>query len=347
MRLFIHEIVCAGGLGAAPDSLRAEGLAMLAAVAVDFAAAGALVTTLLTPGCPEIPGVRCKRGHLADESRNFDRLVAECDAALVIAPEFDDHLLRRSERVLALGRILLGCSPDAVRLAGDKLELARRWQALGVPTPATESASSQPPDVYPAVVKPRHGAGSISTRRIERAGDWPAAWTEFAGSMPEFIVQPYHPGRAVSIAFLVAEDTKIPLEPTEQVQSTDGSLRYLGGRFPLPPADADRARRLGERALAGIVGLAGYVGVDLVLGATEADDVAIEVNPRLTTSYVGLRQRTPRNLAQVWLDLREGRAIEPIKWSREPFEFGVSSPGAVPRVDASPIDRLRHDVREA
>src|SRR5437879_3498977 len=47
MRLFLHELVCAGGLGHAPDSLRAEGMAMLAAVAIDFAAAGVRVTTLL------------------------------------------------------------------------------------------------------------------------------------------------------------------------------------------------------------------------------------------------------------------------------------------------------------
>jgi hypothetical protein len=296
---------------------------MLAAVAVDFAAAGAEVTTLLTPDCPEIPGIRCERDQLADETKNFDRLVAKSDAVLVIAPEFDDHLLHRSQRILELGRDLLGCSPDAVRLAGDKLELGRRWQSLGVPTPATESASSEPPDIYPVVLKPRHGAGSIATRRIGRRADWPAVWAEFTGSMPEFVVQPYHPGRAASIAFLVAGDTKIPLEPAEQILSTDGRFAYLGGRFPMSPADAERARRLGERALAGIVGLAGYVGVDLVLGVSEADDVVLEVNPRLTTSYVGLRQRTSRNLAQVWIDLRVGRAIEPIEWSRTAFEFRI------------------------
>ena len=324
MRLFLHELVCAGGLGDAPDSLRAEGMAMLAAVAVDFAAAGVEVATLLTAGAPEIPGIRCERGPLADERRNFDRLISESDATLVIAPEFDEHLLRRSERVLEMGRDLLGCSPDAVRLAGDKLALAHHWRRLGVPTPATSSASAAPVDVYPAVLKPRHGAGSIATRRIDRRDDWAAAWHELGASMPEFVVQPYHPGRAASIAFLVAGDTKVALEPAEQLLSSDGGLRYLGGRFPLSASHASRARRLGLRALEGIAGLAGYVGVDLVLGDTEADDVAIEVNPRLTTSYVGLRQWTRRNLAQMWLDLRAAKAIEPVEWSSEPLEFRVA-----------------------
>jgi predicted ATP-grasp superfamily ATP-dependent carboligase len=323
MRLFAYEIVCAGGLGHAHDSLRAEGMAMLAAVAVDFAAAGANVSTLLTPRCPEIPGVRCEHGRVADERRNFDRLVADADAVLVIAPEFDDHLLRRSERVLELGRPLLGCSPDAVRLAGDKLALARRWRTQGVPTPATEPATLTPAARYPAVLKPRHGAGSIATRLVQSRDEWPAAWAESADEMPDLIVQPHHPGRAASIAFLVGDGTMVPLEPAEQILSADGRFSYLGGRFPLSDDEADRARHLGRRALAGIDGLAGYVGVDLVLGES---DWVIEVNPRLTTSYVGLRQRTGRNLAKAWLDLRAGQAVEPIEWSPARFEFTVIRP---------------------
>jgi hypothetical protein len=335
MRLFVYEIVCGGGLGNAPDSLRAEGMAMLSAVAADFAAAGAEVATLLTPGCPEIPGVRCERGRVTSERRNFDRLLAECEAALVIAPEFDDHLLRRSERVLDGGRILLGCSPDAIRLAGDKLALARHWQTQGVPTPLVGPALAgqvgsapvrlKPDLLWPAVVKPRHGAGSIATRLVRSREEWPSVWEAIRGEMPEFVIQPYHPGRAASIAFLVEGAARIPLEPAAQLLSTDGCFRYLGGRFPLTADEAERARRLGQRALADIPGLAGYVGVDLVLGADADDDVAIEVNPRLTTSYVGLRQRTRRNLAQAWLDLRASQAIEPIEWATEPFELTVSA----------------------
>ena len=42
----------------------------------------------------------------------------------------------------------------------------------------------------------------------------------------------------------------------------------------------------------------GYLGVDLILG-TEADkDYVIEINPRLTTSYLILRQAAKENLAE-------------------------------------------------
>jgi predicted ATP-grasp superfamily ATP-dependent carboligase len=46
--------------------------------------------------------------------------------------------------------------------------------------------------------------------------------------------------------------------------------------------------------------LRGYIGVDLVL--TEEEAVVIEVNPRLTTSYVGLRRVANFNPAQAIVD---------------------------------------------
>ena len=53
----------------------------------------------------------------------------------------------------------------------------------------------------------------------------------------------------------------------------------------------------------------GYLGVDLVLGeaADGSDDVVIEINPRLTTSYVGLRALARENLAAAMLDVASGR----------------------------------------
>jgi len=46
--------------------------------------------------------------------------------------------------------------------------------------------------------------------------------------------------------------------------------------------------------------LRGYVGVDLVLSANAA--FVVDINPRLTTSYVGLRKVAHFNLAEALLD---------------------------------------------
>jgi hypothetical protein len=62
---------------------------------------------------------------------------------------------------------------------------------------------------------------------------------------------------------------------------------------------------LAQSALALLPGLQGYVGVDLVLSGSDA--WLIEINPRLTTSYIGLRQLIQLNLAQaIWNACRNG-----------------------------------------
>jgi hypothetical protein len=57
----------------------------------------------------------------------------------------------------------------------------------------------------------------------------------------------------------------------------------------------------------------GYVGVDLILGNDPAGgaDRVLEINPRLTTSYVGLRAAAKTNLAEAMLAVCRGECIVP------------------------------------
>src|SRR5262249_27211100 len=107
----------------------------------------------------------------------------------------------------------------------------------------------------------------------------------------DHIVQPFVPGVAASVAFLFGPGRCLALPPAAQRLSEDDCFRYLGGSVPLPPPLAERARRLAWTAVETLPDLRGYVGVDVVLGdATDGSaDWIIEINPRLTTSYVGLR----------------------------------------------------------
>jgi predicted ATP-grasp superfamily ATP-dependent carboligase len=115
-----------------------------------------------------------------------------------------------------------------------------------------------------------------------------------------------------SVAFLCGPGVACPLAPCEQRLSHDGRFTYLGGRLPLAPELADRAVGLGRRALGALPSALGYVGIDLVLGADPAGaaDYVIEVNPRLTTSYVGLRAASQSNLAAAMLASAQGEASD-------------------------------------
>jgi predicted ATP-grasp superfamily ATP-dependent carboligase len=323
LKVFIYEYISAEASGpATPPSLRREGRAMLEAAVADFAAIpGVRVQTLLnnesviSPNVAEV--VRCDRVEEA-----FLELARRNDFTLVIAPEFDDLLKTRSRWVLESGGRLLGCSPEAIRLTGDKLALAAHWRQHDVPTPRTEPYECDAPPPFPAICKPRFGAGSQATFRASNNAEFTTQLVRNPWPGPR-IVQPFVSGKPASVALIVGRGERVALLPASQQLSNDGLFQYQGGVLPLPHDWADRAIRLAKRAVAPVSALCGYVGVDLVLGDAPdgGDDVAIEINPRLTTSYVGLRALAASNLAGAMLAAARGEPLPSIPWRAGRIRF--------------------------
>ncbi len=299
---------------------------MLAAILADLGQVpGLQPVTLLHEDCSlGVAAEVVRQPDLKGERERFCRLAAACDFTLAIAPEFEDLLLHRTRWVSEAGGRSLGCDAEAVGLAGDKLALASHLNERGIPTPPCHLLPSLPPDLpFPLVCKPRHGAGSLATSLVHGPGDLTAclARARREGYEGEFLVQPYVPGTAASVAFLIGPGQCVSLLPAAQVLSTDGRFHYQGGRIPLGVDMANRAARLAERALASAPGLRGYVGVDLVLGEEAGKDVVIEINPRLTTSYLGLRKLAHVNLAGLLLQLIQGRVVSQPQWRSATIRF--------------------------
>jgi predicted ATP-grasp superfamily ATP-dependent carboligase len=294
---------------------------MLNAFLQDLASASQIdVVTLLHKSFANIPPGEIHRiADAREEHRRFHDLAAGADATLVIAPESSGILLERCQWVENAGGRLLGPSPAAVALTSDKLRLSQTWFDLGVPTLPTYLADTK--REFPAVLKPRDGAGSQATFLVHNASEREKALREAcaAGLDGNLLAQPFIAGVAASIAFLVGKVQTLPLLPAAQHLSDDGRFRYLGGAIPLDPALAKRALALGWQAIAAVDGLRGYVGVDLVL--SEAGDFAIEINPRLTTSYIGLRTLCENNLAHAMLRVALGQPIEELRWRQAAVRF--------------------------
>ena len=332
MRIFLYEHVTGGGaLGVnLPPSLLREGRAMLQAIATDLASIEKVSVDIMLEESLEArlpPAVRVHRVTAPNEARErFDLLARNCDGTLVIAPELGGELVSLARRVREVGGLHLGATPEAIELASDKLLLPRHLLEHGVPCIRAEAFAAGPHELkarcralappWPAVVKPRWGAGSTETFLLDEKSSWP----DVDG---QFVITPFCPGMPTSMLAIVGPRGTWPLRAGEQVLSSDGRFRYLGGRMPLPASLEARAVKLALRALAAIPGLLGFAGVDLLLDREdhERNDTVVEINARLTTSYVGLRALSRVNLAACWLATVSGGDSPVFAWQPEQIRF--------------------------
>ena len=246
-------------------------------------------------------------------------LARQCDLTLLIAPETSGILAHQTRMLEAAGARLLGSSAEAVELAGDKLALANDLSARGIPTPPSQAvrpSDGLPREArYPAVLKPIDGAGTIATYLIPG----PHETSRIFFPHEQALLQPYISGQPMSATFLVDLHGRSWLLAmgSQNVVVSEGRFAYRGGRIPAPgPVDLGPIRQ----AVDSVAGLRGLVGLDFVWNASTADVQVLEINPRPTTSVVGIvRLLTPGKLASAWLgawksppelDLLDGLADE-------------------------------------
>jgi predicted ATP-grasp superfamily ATP-dependent carboligase len=226
------------------------------------------------------------------------------DAVWPIAPETYGALKRLSMEILDCGRTLLGSRPEALDITASKTLTAQTLAQAGVPVVATYRHPAQlPADIQEVVIKPDDGAGCQDTHKFSRADalDW---WNN--KSPANHVVQPYLHGDARSLSLLCDGESAQLLSCNEQQISIEGSeLRFIGVKVNAVQTNRDRYAQHAKQIAGAIPGLWGYVGVDLI--ETSSGPVVIEINPRITTSYAGLRQALGSNPAALVLALPDSR----------------------------------------
>lgn len=334
MRLLVSEFICGG---AWPDesldsSLVAEGRSMLLAVLRDAMRIPDLeVVTIWSARRERFPveGVAFQLAHAPEEEIELlAELAAWADATLLIAPEFDGILTHRALLVEGVGGRLCGPSPLAITTCTDKLEVAEILQKAGVPTVLTAGFSpvydSAVTVTYPCVIKPRDGAGSQDTYLVSSAADFGRLLPVLKNSslLKHAIWQPYIPGRAVSVGVMITPEQYRyqPLLPCEQTLSTDGRFAYHGGAVPARGVDVVTLQNAAVAACRQIPGLRGYVGVDLIIpDANPFEPLVVEINPRITTSYLGYSRLCEQNLIATMLSA-DSDAAE-FTWKPEQLKY--------------------------
>ena len=85
------------------------------------------------------------------------------------------------------------------------------------------------------------------------------------------------------------------------IEQIDDGFRYHGSMLNDLQDYWAEFGLLARQVAQAMPGLAGYVGIDVIVGDTGIR--VLEVNPRLTTSYAGLEQAIGRNPAELILDM--------------------------------------------
>jgi predicted ATP-grasp superfamily ATP-dependent carboligase len=314
VRILVYEFASGGGLAGrqVPASLAREGAAMRAALVDDLSAMRChqIVTTAdarvghVLPSDVEVAILPA--GDRAREAA-IDRLIAAVDGVWLIAPESDCCLARLAASVERQGKVLWGCGSDAIARASDKARLPKRLAEVGVSHPVTRAiaqrADPSPHAVaigYPIVVKPARGAGSHGIGLAGTAAQLRRAVTiARRATRGAILLQAYVPGTAASVSLLADGRDAVPLTLNAQTLGSSPPFAYRGGVTPFDHPLAARAIAAAVAACRAVGGLRGFVGVDLIL--TDSDAVVIEVNPRLTTAYLGVRAALDENVAALAL----------------------------------------------
>ena len=335
MNVFVSEYLTSGAceVTQADASLLTEGTAMLDAVVTDLLAIpDCTVTVCVQESLLSVSDI-FQQAELSqrlqvvrvtspeEEQPLFERVCRQADLVWVIAPEFGDILVSRSERAIELGAHVVGPDLKTIRLTADKWRLFEFLKGRDLPTIPTallQDELAAPDTSYPCLIKHRFGAGGLGWELLSNAEDWLKRRFDFGDQSSDFIVQPFLSGRSISTVALADAKRREIFPPGEQRISWESGFAYQGGVIPakLESDVVDSIHKLISRVCEFLPGLVGYVGFDILLpDADPTRPLIVEINPRLTTSYVGYRQLTLDNLAERIIKGSSG--FPSLKWEQE------------------------------
>jgi hypothetical protein len=266
--------------------LAPEGGAMLRVLTESFTRCGYGV---LTPSGPDFSG-------------EIRRLAPECEVGLVIAP---DHLLFPFTSAMERLTHNIGCGSMNAAICADKRQCGRVLARHGVPVPAEGGAGSR-------VIKPVTGCGSQGVRI-----------SPGEPSQGEFS-QDYIEGEHLSVSLVgsrVVGNTcsyfsgrpplLLALNRQEITVDDEGGFHYLGGETPVDHPRMAEIVETAARAVS-VLGCQGYTGVDVVLADRP---YVVDVNPRITTSIVGIAACMEEEIADVLVEASRGEGPDRVHLS--------------------------------
>ena len=308
------EFITGGGLNAAPlpKSLVKEGTLMRDALLRDISTLHdyAVITThdarldmALLPAVEMNHVISTAIDTKDDCWLIWQKLIAKADLVWLIAPESDDVLLKLSMLCMQHNKPMIGCqSIHVIATTSSKYATFKLLEQAGILTIPTFTRNNYFPlcdDVLTTfVVKPDDGAGCDGLAYYELAGQ---LQQHLKRHQNKLIIQPYQRGTAASICMLCKDGQAWLLSCNTQLIVQENEKLILKGVVINGMAEHWQPfNTLAQKLAAAMPDLRGFIGVDVIIN--NADIYVVEINPRLTTSYVGLGKAMQCNPAKLVLD---------------------------------------------
>ncbi|MFX1259295.1 MAG: ATP-grasp domain-containing protein [Promethearchaeota archaeon] len=325
-KIFIFEFVSGGGFSQVeiPISLFCEGYGMLRSIIADFKSLNFEISTLL-----DYRGISYKNFLKADIIKRvkanedylikFKEEVKKSEYCFIIAPEFSGILYNLTKIVKDNNKKILSEDLDGIKLGTSKLETYEFFKACKVNTPSTFLISKKKKNFNldsliqkfkqlncPIIIKPEDGVGAENLFYFENEKQI----TKFFKDSNErldikrnYILQEFIEGRDLSISLIGTSNNPIVLSINTQhlnIKNINRESEYLGGSSPAENYEEiieDLAKNLENLDLSKF---SSYYGIDFIRKANKSI-YFIEINPRLTTSYIGIRNIIDYNPAElIW-----------------------------------------------
>ena len=247
----------------------------------------------------------------------FTQALGQVDMVWLIAPESKGALLELSELCYEAekaenGPVFIGSGFDTMLTGTSKTlcyEALHAARIYTLPVHAGEDLIQEPyyeslqhQHLEKWVVKPEDGAGCEGIRVFESLHDL-KGWITRDERYLHFLAQPYQQGIAASFSMLCRNGKAWLLSCNQQhIELNSGEFKLNGvtvnGMLPYWQRFETIARKIAQM----LPDALGYIGVDVIV-APETDKIyVLEINPRLTTSYVGLHDALNANPAKLILN---------------------------------------------
>ena len=305
MKILILEYITAMGID--DPSIWSEGQAMLNGFLDDFKDKNVdyLISSNQSISCNN----PCNPVKLERELMDWlDKNISNYDSCLVIAPEEDFILYNIINFIEKKGIKIIGSSSDAVMTCSDKFlmyeSLKDKVPIIGTEKVFFKDVNSYKPFNDKRILKPADGVSCSGVHIVSSNDEMKKAASLIETNIPYFVIQNFIEGTSASVSLISNGKEAVPLSLNLQdINFSDSGINYNGGQVPLNHKLADEAKKVAKKAVESIDGLKGYVGVDMILG----DKVhLVEINSRITTPYVALRNLLNFNLGDAILDAMYG-----------------------------------------